>query len=187
MSSPYAPDIWTYLAAPNGCPAFFPPGKTPTDVVISFTGIQRGPAWLPGDLEPPNREFTATNPGGGCAWTFNDAGYLGIWVPNPVATHLECNALLHTFFIAPPSPNLEYSLTNLVTGDPGDVYQRGTAAILNFLTDTIPTIETIADYINFFKGDASYASSTAISQQNYVVRLDRRIDATSIKLKYDNP
>lgn len=186
MSYPYAPNIWTYNTAPNGCPAYFDPGKTPLKVVISFTGIERAPAWLPGDLEPPNREFLASNSGDGCTWTFADSGYFGTWTPNPFTTQLECWTAADAVFTAAPPAAFGYSYLNNITGLPADAYKGGTVAILNMLTDTDPTIQTLADYLNFAKQANTYASATGIAQQQYVVRLDRRHDATSLRIKYDS-
>ena len=41
----------------NNCLACFPAGKAPQFVYMSFVGIEKGAAWVPGDPEPPNSTY----------------------------------------------------------------------------------------------------------------------------------
>ncbi|KKM95340.1 hypothetical protein LCGC14_1189130 [marine sediment metagenome] len=100
---------------------------TPERITVVFTGIQRGPGWLPGDPEPPNGSYRL-NQVAPCTFQFVGANWITAISWTVDRTTVELLNPLFTAFSSQPTLNCQTFVPNELSGPAVD-FINGTATI----------------------------------------------------------
>lgn len=185
MSISTDPTLYDYEPPPNECPACFVANKTPSNIILSLSGILRGADWQVADPPAPNglHLLTADNP---CGWSLNDGTYLYFWYPFAPLRNIEVKLITNEeIFHATSWGTCKSKYDNDLIVATNNHYYSGAALFLPTLKGGSDSLPEVMSLLSEDPEWAKYANPQQIDDNQTVHKFYRGHGRCNVKILYE--
>ncbi len=180
------PELYGVAGTGDECLACYASGETPLSLFFTFSGMQSGDDWLPGDPPPPNGIWAVPHTNN-CVYTFDDGTWTLLFNRDSTSSFTQWKRKSDgriAFFGFGATACLT-DLDNSLASAPGRIYYGGSLNISSMVAAGSSLIIQTMDEIVVPQADQTFANPGQIDKDNSVVRLFRGSDATNIHVLTD--
>lgn len=186
MSYNSDPTLWTFGTPPNVCNPCFDTGLSPEQILVTFSGIERGDDWISSDPPPPNGSFIL-DVISACSWQATFAPWTMLYLASSPSDLEISHPTIGIIFLRPFGPSCRTYFSNSRTSPIGRKFFSGWGITKPAQVGVPNGVPVIMDLTGIPAEAGTFVSPRPLSGQETVYVFARNRDSSNIHVKVSTP